>query len=66
MQDIRHAAPQTESEDGVECLIWRTAGIAATIVLIATVSWAVWSWTSPNEGMRLLIEELEVTPLVFD
>ncbi|MBI3355616.1 MAG: hypothetical protein HY038_02365 [Nitrospirae bacterium] len=66
MQDVRHAAPQAESKDGVEYLVWRTAAIAATIALIVTVSMAASSWTPSNEGMRLLTEEFETAPLFFD
>jgi hypothetical protein len=66
MRDICYAPPHPNLQHGVEHLVWRTAAVAATVALIVTASLIAWSWTSSNEGMGLLTEEFESTPLFFD
>lgn len=69
MRDIRHAALQEERRSvglGIEQLVWRTAAIATTAVLIVTVSMVTWSWMMSNEGVEMLTEEFESASLFVD
>lgn len=69
LRDIRHAAIQEGHRSigpGIEQLVWRTAAVAATVMLIVTVSMVAWSWTTSNEEVGMLTEEFESASLLFD
>jgi len=66
MRDIRNVETLPNPQTCVERIVWQTAAIAAAVALIVTVSMVAWSQAPLHEGMGLLTEEFESTPLFFE
>jgi hypothetical protein len=69
MRDVRRLAIQKVSKSvgrGIERLVWQTAGLAAAIALILTVSLIAWSSTPASEGVGLAAEEFDPVPLFLE
>jgi len=69
MREVRRVAIRSAHGNGVTAidrLVWRTAGIAAAVALVLTVSLITWSQTRSPDGGGLAAEELESAPWFFD
>ncbi len=66
MRDVRAVDTLANPHIYVERLVWQTAAFAAAVALIVTVSIVAWSQAPLHEGMGLLTEEFESTPLFFE
>ena len=69
MRDIRRSTSDSRrwvSAVVLDQIVWRTATIAAAVVLVVTVLTVEVLRTAPGESAALLTEEFESTPLFGD